>query len=55
MIINSSILPTPTIDLANGKPQACSDNTLRNLPIQKPSEALGYRKWAVVYEKKHFN
>lgn len=54
MLINSSILPTPTIELANGKSQPCSDNTLRNLAIQKPSDALAYRKWAVVYERKHY-
>jgi hypothetical protein len=55
MLINSTILPTPTIDLANGKSQPCSDNVLRNLAIQRPSDALSARKWAVVYEKKHYN
>jgi len=33
MVINSSILPTPVIDMSNGRTQACNDNTLRNLPI----------------------
>ena len=28
---------------------------MKNLPIQKPSEALAYQQWAIVYERKHFN
>jgi hypothetical protein len=55
MMINSTILPTPVIDMSNGRTQACSDNTLRNLPIKKPSEALTRNKWAIVYESKHYN
>jgi hypothetical protein len=55
MMINSSILPTPEINMANGKTQIADDKTLRNLSIQAPSQALAREKWAIVYERKHFN
>lgn len=53
--IQSTILPMPTIELANGKCTPCDSQNMKNLPIQKPSEALSYQRWAIVYERKHFN
>lgn len=44
----------PTMELANGKSAPCDANFLKNLPIQKPSEALCYQKWVIVYEKRHY-
>jgi hypothetical protein len=32
---------------------SCDSQNLRNLPIQR-SETLGYQRWAIVYEKKHY-
>jgi hypothetical protein len=53
--IQSKILPMPTIELANGKQTPCDTHNLKNLPIQKPSEAMMFQRWAIVYERKHFN
>jgi hypothetical protein len=54
--IESQILPLPTIELQNGRQSQCDQNILRNLPIQVPaSESLARERWAILYEKKHFN
>lgn len=45
----------PTIELANGKMTPCDSQNMKNLPIQRPSEALGHERWAIVYEKRNFN
>lgn len=50
------ILPLPTIDLANGRTSQCDSQTLRTLAIQVPvKESLSYQRWAVLYEKRHYN
>ena len=53
--IGSQILPMPVMELANGRTANIDANSLKNLPIQKPCEALTYQRWAIVYEKRHFN
>ena len=53
--ISSQILPMPVMELANGRSANIDANCLKNLPIQKPSEALGCQRWAIIYEKRHFN
>lgn len=53
--ISSQILPMPVMELANGRSANIDANCLKNLPIQKPSEALTHQRWAIVYEKRHFN
>lgn len=53
--IESTVLPMPTIELANGRAAPCDTHNMKNLPIQKPSEALQAQRWAIVYERRHFN
>ena len=55
MAIQSQILPMPTLELSNGKTAPCDPQQMKNLPIQRPSEALHYQRWAIAYEKRHFN
>jgi hypothetical protein len=55
MEINSHILALPTLELANGSQKACDAMFLKNLPIQRATDCLGYQRWAVVYEQRHFD
>lgn len=45
----------PQIEMANGKISQCDQQVLRNLPIQNPSQSLQKNKWAIVYERKHYD
>jgi hypothetical protein len=52
--VQSHILPTPTMELANGKQAQIDERSLKNLPIQNPSEALCHEQWAILYERRHY-
>lgn len=55
MEINSQILALPTLELSNGSSKQCDANLLKSLPIQRATDCLGYQRWAIVYEQRHYD
>lgn len=54
MEIQSQILPVPHIEHSNGRSEPCDARNMAKMRIERPTEALAEKKWALVYEQRHY-